>query len=253
MRLRQVALVSNRLDSVISDFGKAFGLKVAYEDPNVGVYGLRNAVLPCGTGFLEVVEPVSADASAARFLARRGGEAGYMIIIQTPDAVAQRDRVAALGVRVVETIDRPDYFCAHFHPSDFGGVLTSLDQQRTESDYLKPFGDWMPAGDNWRPARTDGVLDIVSVTVDSSTPDELARRWAQLLNRPLDGADPRRLPLTQGAILFRHAPDARGAVIASMDLKVRNPEATRRSAKEAGLDVSPEGIAIGGMRFQPVA
>lgn len=253
MRLRQVALASNRLDAVVADFGKAFGLKVAYEDPNVGVYGLRNAVLPCGTGFLEVVEPIAKDASAGRFLARRGGDAGYMIIIQTPDAVAERERVAALGVRVVEIIDRPDYFCAHFHPADFGGVLASLDQQRNERDYLAPFGDWMPAGAEWRRARTDDVLDILSVSIAGPDPDGLARRWSQLLGRPLDPADPRRLPLTKGVVCFVEDRRLPGPVVAAMDLKVADVASTFRRAKEAGLDVSDAGVAIGGMRFRPVA
>lgn len=253
MRLRQVALASNRLDSVVADFGKVFGLNVAYEDPNVGVYGLRNAVLPCGTGFLEVVEPIAKDASAARFLARRGGDAGYMVIIQTPDAVAERERVAALGVRVVEIIDRPDYFCAHFHPADFGGVLASLDQQRNESDYLSPFGDWMPAGADWRRARTGEVLDILSVSIAGPDPDGLARRWSRLLARPLDPADPRRLPLTKGVVCFVEDRRLAGPVVAAMDLRVADVASTLRRAKEAGLDVSDAGVAIGGMRFRPVA
>ncbi len=253
MRLRQIALVSGRLDALVGALESVFGLKVAYNDPNVGIYGLRNAVLPCGTGFLEVVEPTKADASAARFLARRGGDAGYMVIIQTPDAVAERDRVAALGVRVVETIDRPHYFCAHFHPADFGGVLASLDQQRTEPDYLKPFGDWMPAGADWRKAVTQDVVELVSVTIAAADPDALAQRWSRLLARPLDPADPRRLPLDQGAILFAAAPGERAAAVAGMDLRVRDVAAALKRARAAGLDVSQDSVAIGGMRMRPVA
>jgi hypothetical protein len=253
MRLRQVALVSNQLDEVTAALDTVFGLKVAHVDPNVGKYGLRNAVIPCGTGFLEVVEPFTQDASAARFLARRGGDAGYMIIIQTPDAIAERDRVAGLGVRVVEIIDRPDYFCAHFHPADFGGVLASLDQQRTDADYLEPFGDWMPAGADWRKARTDEVVDIRSVSIASAAPDELARLWSRLLARPLDPREPRRLPLEKGAVVFENAPDAKGAVVSALELEVKNVEQALARARAAGLVTRADGILIGGMRFRPVA
>ena len=62
MRLRQVALASRRLDEVAAELAAVFGLKVAYNDPHIHHYGLRNAVLSTGTGFLEIVEPVQADA-----------------------------------------------------------------------------------------------------------------------------------------------------------------------------------------------
>ena len=251
MRLRQVALASARLDGVVQEFSQVFGLKVAHVDPNVGVYGLRNAVLPAGTGFLEVVEPVRDDASAARFLKRRGGDAGYMVILQVPDAEAERARAVAMGVRVVDDIDRPDYRCAHFHPADFGGILVSFDQQRNEPDHLAPWGDWMPAGSDWRDARTDEVLDLAAVTVSSADPHALALRWAQLLAHPLDPANPLRLPLAHGEIRFEQAPPDAPTCVTGVDLVMRDPAQAFERARAAGLTVDGEGIAIGGVRFRP--
>ena len=153
MRLRQIALASTDLDKATHGLAEVFGLKVAFNDPGIHHYGLKNAVLPAGTGFLEVVQPIAEGASAGRFLSRRGGDAGYMIILQDADAEAQRARVSALGVRVVDDIDTPAYRASHFHPADFGGMLVSIDQQRTEPDYLEPFGDCgRPARPGARPA-----------------------------------------------------------------------------------------------------
>ena len=67
MRLRQIALVSRSLDAVAQQLEAVFGLKVGYRDPGIIRYGLRNAVLPAGTAFIEIVEPVTQEASAARF------------------------------------------------------------------------------------------------------------------------------------------------------------------------------------------
>ncbi|MGB6086698.1 MAG: hypothetical protein WBF74_08885, partial [Parvibaculum sp.] len=78
MWLRQVALVAHDLGPVVEDLGAVLGLKVAFRDPGVGVFGLVNAVMPLGGEFLEVVQPVKDDASALRYLHRRGGDAGYM-------------------------------------------------------------------------------------------------------------------------------------------------------------------------------
>lgn len=251
MRLRQIALASGRLDAVVQALSDVFGLKLAYEDPNVGVYGLRNAVLPAGTGFLEVVEPVREDASAARFLKRRGGDAGYMVILQVADAEAERARAIALGVRAVDDIDRPNYRCTHFHPADFGGILASFDQQRTEPDPLAPWGDWMPAGPDWRRARTEQVLDLRSVTLSSADPAALAQRWSVLLGRPLDPADPLRLPLDHGEVRFAPAPEGAATGVTDIGLQVADPARTLAQARAAGLEVGERGVPIGGVWFQP--
>lgn len=253
MRLRQVALASSRLDAVVTRLAEVFGLKVAFNDPSVGVYGLRNAVMPAGTGFVEVVEPLRDDASAARFLKRRGGDAGYMVILQVEDAAAERARAVAAGVRVVDEIDWGAYRCAHFHPADFGGILASFDQQCSVADHLEPYGDWMPAGPDWRAARTDEVVDLVAVTISAADPAALARRWSQLLDRPADPADPLRLPLERGEVRFAAAPAGAATCVTGVDLSVRDPAGARRRAQSLGLDISVDGILIGGVRFRPMA
>lgn len=199
MRLRQVALASRRLDAVQGELERTFGLRPAYNDPHIIHYGLRNVVMPAGRSFLEIVEPVKPDASAGRFLDRCGGDAGYMVILQTDDAPAATARAQALGARVVDTIDRPDYFASHFHPADFGGVLVSFDQQRSAPDLLEDFGDWMPAGPDWRSARTDRVRDIAAVTIACADPTALADRWSALLEVKAEGLS---LPLAMGEIRF---------------------------------------------------
>ena len=52
MRIRQLALASNDLDKVTHGLAEVFGLKVAYNDPGIHHYGLKNAVMSAGTGFL---------------------------------------------------------------------------------------------------------------------------------------------------------------------------------------------------------
>jgi hypothetical protein len=253
MRLRQVALASRGLDAVVKTFSDVFGLKVAYNDPHIKHYGLKNAVLPAGTGFLEVVEPITEDASAARFLNRRGGDAGYMVILQVADAEAERVRAVELGVRVVDDIDTPAYRCAHFHPADFGGVLVSFDQQRTASDFLEPQGDWMPAGPDWRAARTDQVQDLASVTLAAADPSALARRWSRLVGRPLDPFDPSRLPLDRGEIRFRSSEEPATSVF-GLELGMAEPEKAMARARAAGVEAAATGgVLIGGVRFKPVA
>ena len=251
MRLRQIALASSHLDDVVKALEDVFGLKVAYNDPHIHHYGLRNAVIPAGAGFIEVVEPIRPDCTGARFIARRG-DAGYMVILQDADAEAHRARLLSMGVRVVDDIDTKAYRASHYHPADFAGFLVSIDQQRSAPDYLEPYGDWMPAGPDWREARTDDVLDMTAVTLSAPDPDALAKRWAALLDQPLDDGAGRRITLAHGAIRFVDGAGAADTAIKGIDLKVVGVDQTIARAISEGLDANSDGILIGGVRFKAV-
>ena len=249
MRLRQIAIACKDLDAVAADLDAVFGLKVAFRDPGIIHYGLRNAVLPAGSGFIEVLSPVREDASAARFLARRGGDAGYMLILQAADAEAERVRIERLGVRVVDRIERPDYRAAHFHPGDFGGVLASVDEQRGGGDFLEPSGDWWPAGPDWRAFAAPKGVDLLAVTLAAPNPDALAERFGELLARPLASA--RRLPLDRGEIRFE-AGETPTTLIRRIDLATPDPAAVLGRARARGLPLTEEGVEIGGVCFRPL-
>src|SRR5258706_3577767 len=148
MRLRQVALVAQNLEPHVAMLKHVLGLEVAYRDPAVGVFGLVNAVFPVGGEFLEIVQPVKEDASAARYLQRRGGDAGYMVILQADDAVAHRRRVLDLGVRKIWEHDSDSFSFTHFHPAEFSGVLNSIDSVPGNS-WRERDGIWPPAGKEW--------------------------------------------------------------------------------------------------------
>src|SRR3954451_23570004 len=108
MRLRQVALVAADLDAVVGSLCTALGVDVTYRDPGVGEFGLHNALLTFGDTFLEVVSPTRDGTTAGRYLTRRGGDGGYMVILQCDDLERERERVAGLGVRTVWSVDLPD-------------------------------------------------------------------------------------------------------------------------------------------------
>jgi hypothetical protein len=252
MRLRQIALASSRLDAVVDALERVFGLSVAFRDPSVAHYGLRNAVLPAGDFFIEVVEPTLPDVSAARFLARCGGDAGYMLIFQAADAPAEVARAAGQGARVVETADRKSYFYAHFHPADFGGVLVSFDEVRTERDPLNPDADWPGAGPDWAPANTGAIRRLRSATLACAEPQALAALWSQRLGRPLDPSDPLRLPVARGVHVGFEAADGKRTAIHRIDVEVDDPAGALARAERAGAPVGEGGVLIGGVRFRPV-
>ena len=105
MKLRQVVFVCKDLESNAKELCETLGIDIAYRDPGVGKWGLANVVCPTGHDFLEIVSPTQEGTSAGRYIQRRKGDGGYMVILQVPDAIKERERIAALGVRAVEKKD----------------------------------------------------------------------------------------------------------------------------------------------------
>src|SRR5208282_1641317 len=178
MRLRQVAMMAHKIDPVAGQLDEVFGLKVGFRDPGVEYFGLANVVMPAGGEFLEVLEPFRDDASGARYLARRGGDAGYMVILQDADALAHRARLEAMGVRLIARSPDRRYQFTHFHPGDCAGVLMSIDSVVGDAGWRDAKSDWPPAGPGWRDFESEESLGIVSVTIQSRDPVAAAERWS---------------------------------------------------------------------------
>jgi len=182
VRLRQVALVASDLKTVEADVVAALGVKACAHDLGVEQFGLKNVLFPVGERLLEVVAPFRSGTSAGRFLDRRGGDGGYMVLFQVDDLEAVRSRIADLGVRVVLEAVGPGVVGLHLHPSDVGGAIVSLDQ-------TDRWDDWPWAGSNWRDhVCADVVSDLVAVEVAVFDPESTAARWAAVLGIDADGA-----------------------------------------------------------------
>jgi hypothetical protein len=249
MRLRQIAIMAHKIAPVQALLEQVFGLKVAYRDPGVGVFGLDNIVMPVGGEFLEVLEPVRGDASGARYLQRRGGDAGYMVILQDADAFAHRARLEAEGVRVIARSREGRYRYTHFHPGDCAGVLLSIDSVEGDAGWQDAMSDWPPAHDHWRGFPSDISLGITSVSIQSRDPEAAAARWAMLLDIPAQGTDIR---LSPGLIRFVPAIDADGTGVVAMDIRVRDVDAVLASAKAVGVPVLDGAVRIGGVAIRPM-
>jgi hypothetical protein len=205
MRLRQVALVAADLDAVVDRLCAALGVEVAYRDPGVGEFGLHNALLTLGDTFLEVVSPEREGTTAGRYLERRGGDGGYMVILQCDDLDDERRRVNDLGVRTVWSVDLPDMRGTHLHPADVGGAILSL-------DWADPPASWRWAGPDW---KANDAGRITAVTVQGGDPDKMAARWSEVLGRP---ARDRVIALDDSEIRFAEAADGRGDGVSALEI-----------------------------------
>ncbi len=250
LRLRQICLVAGELAPAVGDLKAVFGLATCFHDPAVAKYGLENALLPVGPNFLEVVAPVEENTTAGRYLERRGGDGGYIVILQCDDAEARRARMSSLDVRIINTLDYGDFLGTQLHPRDTGGSMLETDRNAGGE---APDGPWHPAGPDWQQAvRTDRTRAMIGAELQSDDPERLAARWAEILDRPLERAagDIPAIQLDNARLTFVFASDGRGEGLGGVDLEAVDAEAVLTAAEARGCGVSGPVVIVCGTRFR---
>jgi hypothetical protein len=249
LRLRQIAVVAHDIESVTADIQAVFGLEVGHIDPGVGTFGLENRIFPIGTQFLEVVAPTQEGTAGGRYLDRRGGDGGYMVITQTDQHAARKKRIRDLDIRTVAEGDGDEYCIMQLHPKDTGGSFFEIDWAIGGE---KPGGPWSPAGKDWQAAiRTDVVSSISGVEIQSPEPKKVARRWSEIVEIPLktDTHGNFVLELENAGIRFVEGSDGRPEGLGGIDVVAQDKERAISAAKERGLETFNDTVVVCGLRF----
>jgi hypothetical protein len=228
VRLRQAVLVASELEPAAKALRDGLGLGEPFRDPGVAQFGLINNVFALGDCFLEIISPTQPNTTAGRFLARQGGDGGYMVIFDLEDLGGALARAEQLGIRVVWRIELPDIAGNHLHPSDMRGAIVSLDRSN-------PYGTWRWGGPEWTGRTGRGAAGrLAGITVAVRDPASVSARWAQVLGVPVSGGQSPVLALDGAEVAFVAAPDeaAEGLVEIAVELP---PEVRReRDAIELG-------------------
>ena len=248
LRLRQICLVAPELTKSVAHLESVLGLKTCFHDPGVERFGLKNALLPIGTNFLEVVAPFQADTAAERYIKRRNGSGGYMVIMQCDDVQNRKQRMEELGIRLVTVIDNGPHQAIQMHPKDTGGAIMETGSDGRGSD---PDSPWTPAGDNWKNfVSTKLVSALTAAELQCENPKALGLRWSEVLNLPLQQADDTpSLALENATLRFTHIKDGRGEGIRALDVKTNNRSELVRRAEIVGCDIDDDTVHINGLYF----
>ncbi|MGA1371937.1 MAG: hypothetical protein ACO3Z6_10080 [Pseudomonadales bacterium] len=250
LRLRQIALVAHELAPIEDAFADILGLRVCFRDPGVAHFGLENALFPVGNQLLEVVAPTRADTAGGRYLERRAGDGGYMVITQCDDHAPRRARVAALGVRIVNQFETHEFRNLQLHPKDTGGSFFEIDEQLGANAHAVD-GPWEPAGPDWQAFRAlDRVTGIAAAEVQCDHPTAVAQRWADIAELPLQHVNGHpTLALDNAQLRFVPCRDGRPEGLGGIDLMSSNREAVLARAKARGHVSGPNQIHLCGMRI----
>jgi len=250
LRLRQIALVAQELAPVEQDLIDVLGVEVCYRDPGVGHFGLENALFPIGNQLLEVVAPVQENTAGGRYLERREGDGGYMVITQCDDHAPRRARVESLGVRVVNQFETDEFRNMQMHPKDTGGSFFEIDEQVGAGAHDVD-GPWEPAGDNWQRARhTERVTGIVAAELQCDDPGLVAARWGEIAELPV--SDDLTITLDNATLRFVPCSDGRPEGLGGIDISVADGDAILGAAERAGAKRSDTEIYLCGLRINLV-
>jgi hypothetical protein len=156
-RLRQIVLAAADIDPVAERLEAELGLREPFHDFGVSAFGLRNAVWALGDDFIEVITPAQEDTAVNRWLARHGGDGGYMLIFQLDDLDAARARAEGAGIRVVWQADLEDISGTHLHPADMRGALVSIDSATPPESWRWGGPEWIGKAGEGAPGRILGV------------------------------------------------------------------------------------------------
>ena len=235
-------MVSSLRDPIVESLCNLFDIKVSFNDPGVAHFGLENAVLPVGTDFLEVVSPVEENTTAGRYLDRRGGDGGYMVIIQVDDYDEAKNNVKENNITVVWESEHPEARAIHLHPKQMGGAIVSL-------DWMNPKESWKWAGPSWGDfVNTSTVQRFVGVEIQSNDPEDMKDKWQSVLRMPSERVSDNQINLDNTWIRFIEDLDGRGPGVSSFCIEANDKEALLKKASDLGL-VQEGNIFIGGVKF----
>ena len=250
LRLRQVCLAAPRLAPAEAALREILGIEVVHRSDLADAFGLQNAVFALNGSFIEIVAPLREDAAAARFLQRNGGRGGYIAILDCGDLERRRAAAERLGIRIAHAAQRAGAQYIQLHPRDIGAVMLEIDHHVGGADR---FGHYEWGGAHWREAvRTDVAVDLLGIELCSEEHETLAKRWADVLERPSQRRDGALtcVELDFGELRFASTSATDEEMLSSICLSVRDEAGVAATAARLGYHTTVDTFQFCGVTWR---
>jgi len=181
-RVRHYVLATHDMAFVCEQIYEVLGLPAPPKKDGPGpteAFGFYSTMMRVGTTMLEIVQPMKADHHLSRWLDERGGDGGYMVVMQTFDADKLKARAAAANLTLTRDMMFKGQHMLQFDYRHFGTHF-ELYKYTPEEDW---WGD--PRGRGYSDARV--VSDIVGGEVAVESPQAIAAEAASLFLGQRDG------------------------------------------------------------------
>ncbi len=247
MRLRQLVLVTQEIDILAEQICELFELKISFCDPELAHFGLENRMIPVGDTFIEVISPVQENTAAERYLRKRNGPSGYMVIVDVDDIEYEKQRIKNENLKIIWHENRivagTHAQAIHLHPEQTGGAILSLDS-------MVPKSAWLWAGTNWQNDINQSLVEsLIGVVLQSHNPEKLCANWEVALGKKRSRAvDEFSIDLEKSKIKFIEETDFRGEGINAFILLTGKSDKIYKRALERGF-IANNMITLGGVNF----
>ena len=124
-----VAIGVKNLDEALQLYEKLFGLKPSRIE-TIPSQGVKAALLPLGTGEIELLEPIDPQGGVAKFVEKSGGGIHH-IALEVDDVDKELETLGEKDVALIDKKGRPGMAgkIGFLHPKSTGGVLVELCQK----------------------------------------------------------------------------------------------------------------------------
>jgi len=126
-RINHVAIIVENLDSALSFWRDALGLPVHKTEANEGE-NVNSAFLPIGESEIELLEPMTAESSIGKYLAKKG-QGMHHVCVEVDNIDEVMATLRAKGIELINDAPkvRPEGTrYAFIHPRSASGVLVEL-------------------------------------------------------------------------------------------------------------------------------
>ena len=225
-RVRHYVLATHDMNFVCDQIYEVLGLPATPKKEEPGPtekYGFYSTMMRVGTTMIEVVQPMNPDHHLGHWFEERGGDGGYMVVMQTYDADALKARAAAEQLTL--TRDMP-FMGQHMIQFDYKHFGTHFELYK-----YTPEDNWWgnPLTGPYSDARV--VSDIVGCEVAVENPAAIAAQAARLFLGTQEGNI---VHLTDRSVSFVEAKGQwRG--LTALDLKAREPSRVGDWARICGV------------------
>ena len=210
--------------------------------------------MPIGDQFLELVtpQPDAGSTAGGRYIERRGGPGGYMLIFQVPrdDFPGYVDRVKEMGIRIVagDGIVDETTGAIHLHPKDLPGCITEI--RWCENEDVSD-GDWWPVEKTWREYKNTEVIEGISgAEIQTDDPAPLAQRWAEVLGlEVIESGGAPAIQVDEAVVRFVECADGRPEGLGAIDVSSRDVATAAERVGAAGAEVDGATAVINGLRM----
>lgn len=177
--IRHYVMATSNLETVSAELQDFLQVPQGFRHDMSEALGFRNEMMKIGDTMLELVQPVKPDHRLHRWLKERGGDGGYMIVLQTFDAEAFRERCAAEKLRLTRDMQFRGQDMIQLDPKRFGTHFETY-------KYTLPNGWWGdPNGRDYGKSRR--AAEIVAAEVAVEEPAGIAAQIGRIFLSPVSG------------------------------------------------------------------